>query len=298
MSLQSFLQRIVVALPAVALIGGLFWCSVAAAVGGDTAATVSYLQSLQNTDGGYRNAQPAAESSLLATTSVLRALKHSSIGAPPKKEDARKFVDSCFDSQTGGFSDHPGGKVDTVSTAMGILSEYEVGGTPDPKAFKYLDTHSESFEDLRIAAAAYEAANTKSPRARDWASKTASMVNPDGTYGSGVNVAKETANSVVLLLRVGRPVKARDSVVKALKSGQKADGGFGGDSSDLAACYRIARALVMLKEKPADVGALRKFVGSCKNTDGGYGSAPGKPSSATATYFATMVLSWCDQHWS
>jgi prenyltransferase beta subunit len=86
-------------------------------------------------------------------------------------------------------------------------------------------------------------------------------------------------------------------VVKTLKAGQRKDGGFGkadAAGSDLETCYRVMRCFVMLKEKPADVAGLRKFVARCRNADGGYGIAPGQPSGAGPTYFASIVLHWLE----
>ena len=83
--------------------------------------------------------------------------------------------------------------------------------------------------------------------------------------------------------------------MQALKKGQRADGAFGKENtsgSDLESTYRILRAFVMLKEKPRDVAALRAFVAKCQNADGGYGVAPGQPSSVSGTYFAGIILHW------
>src|SRR5207237_4193332 len=33
----------------------------------------------------------------------------------------------------------------------------------------------------------------------------------------------------------------------------------------------------------------------CRNADGGYGAAPGQPSTASTTYFASIVLDWADE---
>ena len=55
---------------------------------------------------------------------------------------------------------------------------------------------------------------------------------------------------------------------------------------------RVMRAFHMLKEKPADVAAFRAFVAKCRNADGGYGVAPGQPSNAGGTYFASIILHW------
>jgi hypothetical protein len=91
----------------------------------------------------------------------------------------------------------------------------------------------------------------------------------------------------------------RDRVIKIIRGGQPKDGGFGkgdADGSDLETCYRVVRALVMLKARPADVKGLRRFIDRCRNTDGGYGISPGQPSSAPATYFAGIILHWLGHH--
>jgi prenyltransferase beta subunit len=90
-------------------------------------------------------------------------------------------------------------------------------------------------------------------------------------------------------------VRQRDKVVEALKKGQRPDGGFGKENartSDLETVYRVMRAFVMLKEKPNDVAALQAFMDKCQNADGGYGVAPGQPSSLSATYFAAITQHW------
>jgi hypothetical protein len=51
----------------------------------------------------------------------------------------------------------------------------------------------------------------------------------------------------------------------------------------------------MLREKPADVAALRSFIGKCRNDDGGYGVVPGQPSSVSGTYYAGIVLHWLEE---
>jgi hypothetical protein len=47
----------------------------------------------------------------------------------------------------------------------------------------------------------------------------------------------------------------------------------------------------MLQERPA-AQQMHSFVATCRNSDGGYGVAPGEPSSVAATYFASIILHW------
>ena len=116
--------------------------------------------------------------------------------------------------------------------------------------------------------------------------------NPDGTYGKS---AVDNAGAAITILRLGGALKNPAAVAQSLKAAQKADGGFAamGDASDLSATYRITRALYMLKAKP-DVARLQDFIAKCRNEDGGYGVSPGKPSTASATYFAAIVHHWLD----
>jgi hypothetical protein len=47
----------------------------------------------------------------------------------------------------------------------------------------------------------------------------------------------------------------------------------------------------MLKAKPETAGVLA-FIDKCRNSDGGYGVAPGQPSSVSGTYFAGIIRHW------
>src|SRR5207245_626789 len=107
-------------------------------------------------------------------------------------------------------------------------------------------------EDIRLAAAAYEAVKSKCELAGDWIAVIQKRENPDGTFGTGPTAARETGGAVVTLLRLGAEVDRRDNVLKVLKAGQLADGGWGmdGTRADLETTYRVMRAFVMLKDRP------------------------------------------------
>ena len=89
--------------------------------------TIKFVQELQVGDGGFVPApvdgrlDQNPKGSLRATTAALRALKHFG-GAASDKKAGEKFVQACFDAQSGGFSDQPGGKPDVISTAIGLMS--------------------------------------------------------------------------------------------------------------------------------------------------------------------------------
>ena len=265
-------------------------------------ATIAYLRGLQVGDGGFKAAQiikstaPQPNSSLRASEAVLRALKYFG-GEPRNREACAAFVQACFDEASGGFVDHPGGRPDVATTAVGIMAVVELKLPVEDyrdRVVKYLGEKSKTFEDIRIAAAGLESIGKLPAQSAAWLEQIGQMRNEDGTYGKADGVARATGGAVVAVLRLGGKVEQRDNVIKALKAGQRVDGGFGKEGvpdSDLESCYRVVRAFVMLKEKP-DAERCRAFVGKCRNADGGYGVQPGKPSNAAATYFASIILHW------
>ena len=162
-------------------------------------------------------------------------------------------------------------------------------------ALRYLGENAKTFEDIRIAAAGLEAAGKKPPQADSWLKQVADMRNAQGLYGEGDGRARDTGSAVVVVLRLGSKVDNSDRVLKALKAGQRRDGGFGKvgtAGSDLETTYRVMRAFMMLKDRPSDVNGLRRFIARCRNTDGGYGVAPGQPSTVGGAYFAAIIRHW------
>src|SRR6266852_3979507 len=86
--------------------------------------TARALEALQQKDGGFatepiKDGKPT--SSLRATVAAIRALSYFG-GDLPANEECRNFVHSCFDAQSGGFADHPGGKPDVATTAVGMMA--------------------------------------------------------------------------------------------------------------------------------------------------------------------------------
>jgi prenyltransferase beta subunit len=287
---------------------GLVALGCLAAARGQTAsekkATVGYLQGFQSKGGGFVAPHPQptearkVRPSLRATTAGVRALAYFG-GAVPDPKAAARFVQACFRKADGSFVDEPeSARPDVVTTAVGLMAVVELKMSPEAyagPAVKYLSRQARSFEDIRMAAAGLEAIRQKSPRAGDWLKQVSALRTGDGTYGKGMGAARLTGSAVVTVLRLGGKVEQRDRVLKVLRAGQRGDGGFGKEDaagSDLETCYRVMRAFAMLKEKPANAEALRRFVSRCRNADGGYGLAPGQPSTITATYFAGAVLHW------
>ena len=271
----------------------------------DKKATIAYLRALQTANGGFLPAAQdpkldrAPRSSLRATSSAIRALKYFG-GEPSDKEACAKFVASCFDKEIGGFVDIVGGKPDVTTTAVGLMAVVELKLPLDTyvePAVKFMTEHAMGFDDIRIAAAGFEAVGKRPKIVGDWLAQVAKMANTDGTFGKGDGKARETGSAAVAQLRLSGELPNKADVLKALKAGQRQDGAFGKDGtdkSDLESSYRILRAFMMLKEKPADVAALKEFIAKCRNRDGGYGVAPGQPSTVSGTYFAAIILHWLE----
>jgi prenyltransferase beta subunit len=290
------------------LLGMMIGATVAAAQTPDEKkASVAFLRGLQTESGGFLPAPPSAAQngkalpSLRATLGAVRALKYFG-GEVPDRKACAQFVRSCFDPASGGFVNHPGlDKPDAIVTAVGVMAVVDLQMPRDPfvaRAVKYLAEHAQMFEEIRMAAAGLEAVKERPAQADQWLEQLAKMQNADGTFGKGAATVRATGSTAAAVLRLGGKLANRAAVVEVLQKGQRPDGGYGKEEateSDLETCYRVVRALVMLKEKPADVEALRTFVAKCRNEDGGYGLAPRQKSSTSTTYFAAIVLHWLEE---
>jgi prenyltransferase beta subunit len=263
-------------------------------------AAIAYLQKLQQKDGGFAPSVDQPISSLRATNGAVKGLIHFG-GEIPDKAACADFVKRCFDKETGGFADQPGGKPNVEVTAGGVMvvAELKIAAEPsEAAAAKYLGENVKTFEEIRIAAAAFEAMGKRPAQAEAWLKQIAKLRNEDGTYGKGDGAARDTGGAIAAVLRLGGKVDHPDAAINAMRTGQRADGGFGvqdSPSSDLPTSYRVMRSLHMLQSQPEDVGRLRAFLDSCHNADGGYGIAKGKPSSASGTYYISSILQWFDE---
>src|SRR5947208_2023643 len=110
------------------LVGGICaLCLVCARAGTapDTKATIAFVQKMQTSSGGFLPKKSAKAASLRATSAAIRTLKYLG-GEVPNKAAAIKFVANCFDKDSGGFADTPGGKADVFSTAVGLMAMIEL----------------------------------------------------------------------------------------------------------------------------------------------------------------------------
>ncbi len=289
--------------------------------------TIAYVQKLQADSGGFKPFAAKGDAdmapTLRATSSAVRALKYFD-GFLPNKEGCIKFVASCYDAKSGGFSDTPGGRVDVIHTAIGLMAVVDLkmplnkfGGAID-----YLNENANSFEDIRMAAAAFEAIEEKSPQARKWvvavfklqnkdgtfgqgpgvALDTRNLIRPDGTtrqgsFGKGPGTARDTAGCVVTFLRLNYIPPAPGVYLQTFKDGQRQSGGWGktdDEVSDLETTYRVMRCYHMQGVRPANAEGVRSFVAKCRNPDGGYSVGPNQASSVSGTYFAGIIMHWLD----
>lgn len=264
----------------------------------DKAKTRQFLLGLQAANGGFAVDTKDPTPTLRGTVTALRGL-HYWGGETPNRDKIVNFVLRCRDPRSGGFADTPGQKPSVVPTAVGILAAVELKIAREeykPLATKFLDENAKGMEEIRMAAAAYEALNESPPKAREWLEAIAKSRNQDGTWGDGAGISRATGGMASLTLRLHGQLANRVAVAAQLKNGQRSDGGYGKlespKQSDLDSTYRVVRALVMMQESPADSAKLQAFIEKCRNADGGYGIAPGQASGAPATYYAGILHHW------
>ncbi len=160
-----------------------------------TPGTIEYLRKLQTKSGGFLATIAAnkGKATLRATSSAVRAL-HYLKGEIPDHDAAAKFIAGCFDSQSGGFADTPGGKADVVTTAIGLMAVVELKMPADQyraRAVKFLtEKTGSSFEEIRIAAAGLEAIGEKSSKNAEWLKEVLKSANNDGTFETGPGQAR------------------------------------------------------------------------------------------------------------
>lgn len=265
----------------------------------DKKATLAYLQSHQTKDGPFRANLKAPAPGLRATSSCLRAIKYFG-GTVDNLDGCKKFVLACHDTKSGGFADTPGGTPDVVVTAVGLMALVELKIPTDKfegPAIAFMTGQAKQFEQIRMTAAGLEAIGKASDKNDGWLKDLAAKQNPDGTYGTGPGLVRETGSVVACILRLGGKVKDRDAILQALDNGQGRDGGFAAadkKASELETSYRVLRTYHMLKAKPKRADDLKAFLAKCRNTDGGYAVSPGGESSLSGTYFAGIIYHWLD----
>ena len=263
---------------------------------GVTAAALRYVGRLYDpATGGYRPT-PTGGPRLRATNAGVKATKYLG-GKPPDEAKTRAFVGSCFDPAAGGFADVPGGKPEVTTTAVGVMAAVETGvpRATFAAAMGYLKANAKTFEEVRLGAAAVEAWGLKDcPFALDdWIQVANRHAAGLGDSPPQEGRARAAGSLTPLMLRLGQPCGPHTGAV--LRDGQRADGGWGKEKttgSDAETTYRVMRALHMLKQRPNDPAGVRKFLASCRNPDGGFGTVPGEPSGVSGVYYYAIVTHW------
>ena len=260
----------------------------------DRAETARYIAAFQNPDGGFAGSV-GGKSSLGGTSSAIRTLTYTG-GSVKDVLGAIAYIESCYDKESGGFAPAPGGKPDCGTTASGLMAIGALKIDPKPytqPAIDFFAKNAKTFEEKRIAAAGLEAIGATSPEYPKWAEELNAGRNADGTFGEGATRAKDTGGKAAMVLRMGVPLDRREAVIAALRDAQRPDGGWSqdGEKSDLGTSYRIMRCLFIMGEKP-DLDRLRSFVGSRRQSDGGYGPNPGAAADPGSTYFCSIMLHW------
>ncbi len=260
----------------------------------EKAATLKYIAGLYDSDAGAYKVDSKSKASLSACNGASKATGYMG-GKVANKEKTAAFVLKCYDPAAGTFAD-PGGKPGVGSTSIGVITavEYGIPKQKFPKVLDYLKENAKTFDDVRIGAAALEALKEKPVWVDRWIEISTVYVKSLHDTVSDPAENKQITGSVgAMWLRLGRTLNETAINLKSVTDGQNADGAYGKTkSSDLESTYRVLRFLFLAKAKPADPAKLRGFIAKCRNTDGGYGVEPGKPSNIGGTYYAATVLHW------
>lgn len=259
----------------------------------ELAKTAATIESLQNPDWGFAPA-PGEPSDLRATSQAVRSLRYVG-GAVPDVLGCIGFIKAC-QTESGGFANTPGGEPDSRVTSMGLIAAAELKALDKSMidgALAYFHEHAKEIEEVRLAIAAVDAAGAKSPDMPRWIDQINSLREADGGFGDGPDRAFKAGTIGATIPRGGGTLKDPDAIAEAIKSGQQPDGGWteGDGPSSLSGCYRVFRALHMLKVKP-DLEALRGFIARCRTDNGLYANTPGGKGDQRATYYATIMIHW------
>jgi len=260
-------------------------------------ATIKFINSLYDPATGGFKVTADGKPSLRACNGAAKAL--SILGAKlPDRDKTAAFVLACYDPKTGAFAE-PGGKPDVTITSIGVMVAMELGipKAKFEKVMRYLDTNMGTFEDCRIVAAALEAWGVKElPELQKGLVQLAQMEGFGEVPGHDDD-ARHAGAVIAMALRLGGEISAKElgKFVREINKGQHPDGGWGKvneNKSDLDSTYRVMRAFMLMKQKPANLDKVKAFVEKCRNKDGGAGVKPGEPSSMSGVYYTTIISKW------
>ena len=263
----------------------------------ELAETARFAANFQNPDGGFAP-KVGGTSTLGATSSAVRILGYTA-GSIRDVPGLTRYVQSCWDDAVGGFAPTPGGKPTLDTTVSGLFAVVALKLDPKPyaeKAAAFLGREAKTYEEVRLAAAGFEAIGATSPEFPRWVAEVINKNrNDDGTYGAGPGKAKATGGSAAALLRMGMAIEPgpKAAIIAAIRDGQRPDGGWGDaeGASDMSSTYRVMRACYMLKAKP-DLARVRAYVARHRQSDGGYSATPGGVADVGGTYFGSVISYW------
>ena len=162
-----------------------------------------------------------------ATLSAVRALKYfGSVpgSVPPHAVDVVRFIRSCWNESAGAFAPTPGGKPDVHTTAVGLMGLVDLQAADQnqdmiARGMAYLGKNVKDYEEVRIAAAAFEATKKPFPQLKKWQEILHGLqTNKEG------NQSREIGGVTVALLRLGEPLKDKEAILKSLRAGQRPAG--------------------------------------------------------------------------
>ncbi|HSQ56671.1 MAG TPA: hypothetical protein VLM40_13090, partial [Gemmata sp.] len=192
--------------------------------------------------------------------------------------------------------------------SIGIMAaaELKIPHEKFAKAMDYIKENAKEFEEIRLAAAAIEAWGVQECPfdVKEWLKPLFAMANKTVDSNAKDGGARQLASFNATLLRLNRV--ANTQILGDLQAGQRDDGGWGkkGEkASDIESTYRVMRCFMLLGRgkqnrsfwQPKDLMAVRKFVDSHRNKDGGYAVKPGDKSSMGGVYYSTIITKWVDE---
>ncbi len=253
--------------------------------------TIEYLKSLKTPQGGYSNFTNG-DIEPQPTLSVLMSFGH--FGLPPHNPDETlSYIKSYWNKETGGFINPSTGKIEVLSTALGLLLLNAIGAADFfneclPLALNYMNANAKSQEDHFMFIGAIDECKI-SFYPENSVKFFRDMEKQDGSFGSSV-LLNAIASSA--LLRLNEKLQNSEAVKNILVSAQQKDGGFAekGETSSLWVTYCVMRAIDLLNGS-FDSMNLQNWILSMQQEQGGF-AAPGNKASANETYQCLSILNW------
>ena len=262
-------------------------------------ATIRFVNSLYDPATGGFKGTPDGKPSMRACNGAAKILAIHGQKLPDREKTAA-FVLACYDPKTGAFAE-PGGKPDVAMTSVGVIVAMELGipKAKYEKVMEYLPKSIKSFEDARISAAAVEAWGVKD--VPEFGKKLLEGVEivGDGGPPADDDPARALGALIAMKLQLNGAMsdEGKKLLIARIDEGQRPDGGWGKlneKSSDLDSTYRVMRAFLLMKQKPAKLDIVKAFVEKCRNKDGGSGVKPGEPSSMSGAYYSSTITKWME----